>query len=69
MNGFEFPARATAVPGDEFAHTVVIVLTTSMHADGYRRAADHPVVRMYPDKPFTHERPVEACRVATARAA
>ena len=55
MNGFEFLEAATREISEEFAHVVVVMLTTSLNPDDRERAESFDVVKEFINKPLTVE--------------
>lgn len=53
MNGFEFLEAAVADLGENFAHVVIVMLTTSLNPADRKRAEEFSVVRDFINKPLT----------------
>ncbi|MGQ7843383.1 response regulator [Granulosicoccus sp. 3-233] len=68
MNGFEFLDQAIAEFGQEFAESVVIMLTTSLDPADRERASRYPMVLDYLSKPLTVENVQLAARYLTKAA-
>ena len=63
LNGFEFLEAATKEFGNDFARTVVIMLTTSLDPEDEARARHFSVVKEYFNKPLLREHISRVCEL------